>query len=247
MTYICSLADDPRALRNLESLYNKVWLSNLPPSRSAHLIPRIILNFSKYILLAYDSKAKDSLLAYASAVPFHGPEDINDLPDSGYDGAIEDAFANLDRGIEPNMLCAVSITVDSKSRGRNLSSIMAESLVDLAKDCGFKNLVVPIRPPEKANYINMDMMEYAQKLQLDGRPFDYWIRLHHKLGARIVKVCYNSMVMSHDIETWEKVTGLKFTETKNYIIPNALAPLEVKYEENIAIMREPNIWMSYKF
>lgn len=245
MTYICSLADNPKALKDLEILHDKTWFSHLPPSKSAYLLPRIASSFSKYILLAYDSEAKDELMAYAAAVPLNGPEDINDLPDSGYDGALQNAFTSLDNGIKPNMLCAISITVDPKFRGRDLSVIMAKSLTELAKDCGFKNLIVPIRPPGKADEIAMDIAEYAKKLQSDGEPFDYWIRLHYQLGARIIKICYNSMVMSYDIATWEKITGLKFTETKNYIIPKALAPLEVQYEKNIAIMHEPNVWMRY--
>jgi len=246
MTYICSLASNPQALKDLELLYDKIWCSKMPPSKSAYLIPRIISSFSEYVLLAYGSEIKDELMAYAVAIPFKGPEDINDLPDSGYDGVLHDAFVGLDKKIKPSMLCAISITVDPKFRGLNLSVIMAKSLTKLTKDNGFKNLVVPIRPPGKANEIEMDMMEYAKKLQLDGEPFDYWIRLHYKLGARIIKICYNSMVMSYDIGTWEKITGLKFTETKNYIIPDALAPLEVQYEKNIATMHEPNVWMRYE-
>jgi hypothetical protein len=80
----------------------------------------------------------------------------------------------------------------------------------------------------------------------DGLPFDPWLRVHVRAGARIVKACSQSMVISRSVADWQEWTGLVFPESGRYIVPQALVPVEINREENRGIYIEPNVWIEHQ-
>lgn len=63
-------------------------------------------------------------------------------------------------------------------------------------------MVAPIRPTWKHRYPLVPMSEYATWVRDDGLSIDPWIRAHQRMGARILTVAANSMVIPGTVAEW---------------------------------------------
>jgi hypothetical protein len=241
---VVTLPERPDFLEPITTISKSLWVPKLPPSRSAPLYPRIIQEFAENILIIFDD-VSDEPVGYAGALTFVGPADLADLPDDGYDALIEQAFEARDHHLTPTLFGATVIGIRLDRRGQGLSEILAKALCDRARQGGFSDLVIPVRPTQKADEPLTPMADYVQKRRGDGLPQDPWIRLHARLGARIIKVCPTSMTLRAPVADWEAATGMRFDQSGPYAVPGGLAPLHVDLERGEGLLLEPNVWMHY--
>jgi hypothetical protein len=89
------------------------------------------------------------------------------------------------------------------------------------------------------------MERYVRWQREDGAPFDPWLRAHWRLGAEILKVAHPSMVIEATIAEWEQWMGLQFPESGDYVIPDALVPIQIDCEMNVGRYIEPNVWVHH--
>ena len=108
---------------------------------------------------------------------------------------------------------------------------------------GFGALIAPVRPSHKSRYPLTPIARYATWTRLDGAPFDPWLRVHARLGARILALAPESMVIPGTVAAWEQWAGMPFPESGTYIVPGALEPITVDREADQALYVEPNVWM----
>jgi hypothetical protein len=90
------------------------------------------------------------------------------------------------------------------------------------------------------------MKDYISRVREDGLPSDPWLRVHARLGARIVKVCPLSMVIAGTLQQWREWTGLALEESGDIDVDGALTPLHVSIEHDHAVYAEPNVWVHHK-
>lgn len=107
------------------------------------------------------------------------------------------------------------------------------------------------------NYLNWDedirfipdnlkiLMEMAVKNNKDGKPFDPWLRVHKKLGGKVVKTAEISMIIRGKINEWEKWTNTVICGSGKYIFKDALNPVEINIEKNEGIYTDPCVWVHY--
>ncbi len=186
-----------------------------------------------------------TLIGHGYSVPVAW--DGGELADRGWDWGLERALTGRDAGLTPNTLCAISITVARSHAGRGVSRHMVTAMRDLARQHGLGALIAPVRPSLKYAYPLTPMERYIQwKHTDDTAPFDPWLRVHWRLGARIVKVATESMRVPGTIAQWENWAGMRFPESGTYIVPGALVPLAVDVERDLAEYVEPNVWMLHQ-
>jgi hypothetical protein len=82
---------------------------------------------------------------------------------------------------------------------------------------------------------------YARWTRTDGEPFDAWVRLHVRLGGRIVGGVERSMTMRGTVAEWESWTGMPFPDTGRYIVPLAIAPVDIDRESDTGVYHDPNV------
>jgi hypothetical protein len=78
-----------------------------------------------------------------------------------------------------------------------------------------------------------------------GLPFDPWLRVHRRLGAKFLKVAPKSMVIAGTISEWEEWTGMRFPESAAYVVPGALQPVVMDLGRDLGSYEEPNVWMRH--
>ena len=76
-------------------------------------------------------------------------------------------------------------------------------------------------------------------------PLDAWLRVHVRLGGKIIKTCHESKIVRGTRAEWEQWTALKFPQSGKYMIPGALNSIEMNIEKDEGIYVEPNVWMAH--
>ncbi|MFC8685614.1 GNAT family N-acetyltransferase [Brevibacillus porteri] len=198
--------------------------------------------FSSYQFMLTDED--DKLMAVGNAIPFYWDGTAEGLP-KGWDDVFLQGIEDYRQEKQPNALSALSISIDPHYRGLGLSKQMVTAMKDIAKENGLAHLVAPVRPSLKHKYPLTSMDKYVQWKTTDDAPFDPWVRTHWKLGATIMQVAPESMLIRGSLTEWESWTEMKFPESGSYIIPDALVPVQVDVEKNEVIYIEPNIWMQH--
>ena len=75
---------------------------------------------------------------------------------------------------------------------------------------------------------------------------DPWLRVHVRMGARIVKVCPASMNVPGSLALWRSWTSLPFDVSGELEVPGALVPVHVSVEDDHAVHVEPNVWVHHR-
>lgn len=195
-----------------------------------------------FALLARDSGA---IAAMGNSIPIVWSEPVANLPDRGWDWALEHGCLAADAGEKPTTLCAIQIAVAAGYQGQGVSAHAVRAMTRIAAQHELDALVAPVRPNMKARYPLTPMARYIRWQRPDGLPFDAWLRVHARLGATIVKVCGRAMHITGTIAEWEAWTGMAFPETGDYVIPGALNPVHMDLEQDQGTYTEPNVWMRH--
>ena len=196
-----------------------------------------------YQFVLYDPSTED-ILAQGHTVPIVWDGTVEALP-AGFDGLLADAFALHDAGRRGNALSAVAIEIVPAHQGRGLSRLMIEAMAALARRRGLERLIAPVRPTRKERYPLMPIERYASWIRDDGLPYDPWMRVHARLGARIVRPEPRSLAIRGSVSEWESWVGMPFPESGDYVFPHGLAPLSVDREADVGSYWEPNVWMEH--
>ena len=160
------------------------------------------------------------------------------------DAVIEQGFADRDAGAEPNAMSALGVVVDSRRRGRGLSSILLDALNRLARAEGFEHFVVPVRPTMKASYPLIPMEQYVGWRTDDGLPFDPWMRTQARRWCddRSDLLAVDSAIGS--VAHWERWAGMAFPDSGEHIVPGVLAPVVIDRVADTGLY-QLNVWMRH--
>lgn len=79
----------------------------------------------------------------------------------------------------------------------------------------------------------------------DGLPADPWLRVHARLGGRIIGVAPLSMVIPGTLAQWREWTGLPFEVDGLVEVEGGLAPVHVDVANDHGVYIEPNVWVHH--
>jgi GNAT superfamily N-acetyltransferase len=242
-----SVADDASFINPIEDLVELVWPAFI---RYSHPAPDAQYH-GDYMGL-YDRwpdhqyamlDAKGGVVAAVHCCPLAWDGDESALPDDGWDWELETAADDLAAGRPPRTLGAVSITIHPDLRGRHFSPQLLLFMREIGKRSGFKRLIAPVRPTQKAEQPFLSIDEYIRQTTPEGLARDAWLRTHQRLGARIVRPCRRSMQIVGTPDEWRAWTGQAFSTSGEHAFPGGLAPLQVDLAANHCLYVEPNVWM----
>jgi GNAT superfamily N-acetyltransferase len=188
---------------------------------------------------------RDGVVAAGYSAPLYWDGTTEGLPE-GWDAAFEQALADLASDREPTATSALLATVDPAYQGRGLSAPVLEALKAVARKAGMGTMSAPVRPTMKALYPLAPIEDYVRWRNDRGEVFDPWLRVHEKLGAKLLQVAPSSMVISGSVAQWEGWTGMAFPRSGRYVVPGALCPVEVDRKRDLIRYVEPNVWMVHQ-
>lgn len=188
--------------------------------------------------------SNNEVVACGHAIPLVWDGSVDGLP-SGYDAALERGFECMHQGKQPNTLCALAAITSSEYKKIGLSYQIVTTMKSLAKFHGLSALIAPVRPTWKDRYPLIPMENYVKWVRKDGSPFDPWLRVHWRLGGSYMCIAQTSMTVWSTIQEWEEWTGMTFPESGQYVVPQALNPVQIDLQTNCGVYIEPNVWMKH--
>jgi hypothetical protein len=203
-----------------------------------HYWPRVVTERAEF---QFQLLERDEIVARACTIPTRWDGTLEDLP-QGIDEAVVRGF---DGKGESNVLCALLIAIPRAHRGRRVSSDALRAMLDLARQHGLAALIAPVRPSWKERYPLVPIERYAGWRREDGRPFDPWIRIHERMGGRILRPAPRSALITGTVAEWEEWVGMAFPENGDYVFPGGLATVRIDRETDLGEYWEPNVWMRH--
>jgi GNAT superfamily N-acetyltransferase len=198
--------------------------------------PALYEDFREFQLALLDEET-DTVIGKGNTIPI------------AWDGRVETLTGGVGEALEvggrPNVLCALVAVVDPTRQGQGLSGLVIEGMRGAAAAAGLECLIAPVRPTWKERYPLTPFERYIHWTREDSLPFDPWIRLHHRLGAEILRVAARSLDVRGTVADWEEWTGMAFPESGDYVVPGALVPVHIDRERDEGRYVEPNVWMRH--
>ncbi|MDQ3936517.1 MAG: hypothetical protein M3340_17995 [Actinomycetota bacterium] len=239
---VVTFEDRPELAELAPSIGAQVW-----PEYNRHgdvvmpLWPRLAEDHARFQLALLDAAGEVVALGWTLPCRWDGTPD--GLP-AGIDGLFEAAFG--DNPQPPSALSAVAAEVPPERRRAGLSEVILTEMRALAARHGLTSLIASLRPTWKDRYPLAPIERYARWTREDGQPFDPWIRLHVRLGARILRPEPRSLAISGTVAEWEGWTGMSFPESGEYVFPAGLAPVAIDREADLGRYWEPNVWVAHR-
>lgn len=219
------------------------------PAAALYYADSALDRYLDFALAAVDRDEPDRVIARGFSVPFafrDGTAGRNELPLGGWDAVIRWADADWRAGRRATAVSALEITLLPPYRGRGISQQMLEAMIANVWARGFSDLYAPLRPSEKHREPLVPFADYVGRTRSDGLPHDSWLRVHVRVGGRIVRIAPHSVVVAGTIAEWSEWTGMDFARSGDVVVPGALAPVHVSLEQNHAVYVEPNLWVHHR-
>ena len=212
---------------------------------ASELWHELLDSFADYQLALYDTDEK-RVAAMGNSFPLRWDYSLESLPEAGWDWAFAEAVNNHKQKLFPNMQCAIQVVIRADYQGHGLSTRVLKALREIGESKGLQQLIVPVRPSEKSKYPLINIDDYIKWETDAGLPFDAWLRVHVRLGGRIIKTCHESKIIRGTRAEWEQWTKIRFPQSGEYSIPDALNPIRMDIERDEGIYVEPNVWMAHE-
>lgn len=238
-------AEDPGLVERIGGLSAEVW-----PEYNMHgdvmnlYWGRLYEDFPEFQFVLHDDDSGE-VLAEGHTIPCPWDGTADGLP-AGIDGAVEEAFRAHAEGAAPGALCALAVEIPPRNQARRLSPTMLAAMKSIAARHGLPSVIAPLRPNWKDRYPITPIEEYVTWTRADGLPFDPWIRVHARLGARILKPEPRSLLITGSVAEWESWTGMVFPASGDYVFPQGLAPVTIDRDADRGTYWEPNVWMVHE-
>ncbi|MCD6180918.1 MAG: GNAT family N-acetyltransferase [Candidatus Cloacimonetes bacterium] len=202
--------------------------------------------FELFPEVQFSLMANDEIIGVANCLPYFWDKSFEELPERGWDWVLEKGINDKLNNIKANTLNGLQIAVNKEHQGKGISSVIVKEMISIARDNGFKYVTIPVRPSLKSKYPLIPIDNYIKWERKDGLPFDPWLRVHVRLGGKIIKPCHKAMYIPGTIAEWEEWTKMKFFETGDYVIQGALKPVKINLEKDIGEYIEPNVWVLHE-
>jgi GNAT superfamily N-acetyltransferase len=239
---VVSTVDRPDLHDQFETAFRSVWPELIFHDAVAkEYLDRVQSRFPTYDVTVVEG---DQVVAGGWGVALRWDQTVSDLP-TGYDDALVRSFSSDDLS-SFNTLSLMAIAVSTDFQGMGLSTLVIASLRERARLGKLSGIIAPVRPTLKASYPLVPMERFAQWRRRDGLHIDPWIRVHERLGARILGPAPRSMVITGSVAEWETWTGMLFPDSGTYVVPDALDLVSIDREADIGTYIEPNIWMQHR-
>lgn len=238
---IVSLADRPDLVEASDRFNGAAWARFMLESPVANgLFGRCFSDWPQFQYVLLDEAGEIAATNNSMPLAWDGTDD--DLP-GGWEAQVVRNAADFDAGRAANTLGAMQIVVRPGARRSGLAGTMVEAMRATARAEAYRAVIACVRPTWKERYPLIPIERYALWRRDDGLPFDPWIRLHERLGGRIVRAAPESMTMRGSVADWERWTGLALPETGPYVIAGATRPLHVDRERDEGVYHDENVWM----
>jgi GNAT superfamily N-acetyltransferase len=238
---LLSVEERPDLWRPMSDVNVSVWPEFMlnDPVANEHW-GRLREDFAPFQLALLDETGE--LMAVNNSAPLAWDGTDDGLP-AGWDDQLLRSVDGLDAGMPPDTLGALQVTVRPDRQGSGYSGVMVKAMRANAEAHGYRAVIACVRPTDKVRYPLIPIEAYARWTRADGLPFDPWVRLHVRLGGRLVRPSPASMRIEGSVAEWHEWTGREFPGSGDYLPEGAAAPVTVDIAADRGVYLDPNVWV----
>lgn len=177
---IITYLDDPILVTETRGRISNEWPEFMLHDPVASNLTDCYSKFPQFQFVMVDP-ISENVVSLANSIPISYEGKIDDLPEDGWDWALQKGLEGKSKGNKPNILCALQIVIFSENRGRGISLHTANAMKNNGKMQGLKGMIAPVRPSKKSNYPEESIDDYIRRFRNDGLPDDPWLRVHARL------------------------------------------------------------------
>lgn len=241
---LLTVAQQPLLEHRMEREHSLVWPSFFAGDRTQARYWRRLYDVFPKLQIALLEQGQ--MAAVGNMVPCHWDGSPESLP-AGWDEVLEQAFEDQPKGYKANAVCVMAGVITSAYQGRRLSYLMIAAMAKTAKALGYDRVIVPVRPTLKSQYPHVPLREYATLRKEGGDDiFDPWLRVHHRLGGRVLGCSEKSQKVQGTVAQWRTWTGLEMRESGEYLVEGALQPVHIDLEKDIGLYHDQAVWVEHK-
>lgn len=206
-------------------------------------IARIRERFTHLDLMLVDEH--EVPVATGWGVPIAWSGTTEDLP-ATFAQILSRALDVHDTNGEANTLVIGGAVVHPGSKGSGAASELLNALRRLARQYGLSRVLAPVRPTRKHFYPLTSMDEYVSWVRDDGLPLDPWLRLHVRLGGRILAVAPHAQTMTGTVAQWETWVNMRLPASGEYVISQGMSLLHIDLASDLGTYVEDNVWVHHE-
>lgn len=237
---VFTAAERPDLWETTRTAFRDAWPAyNHHGNNTARYFGALFPQYAHLQVLLVDQRSQEAI-ARGRTIPFRWDGTLTDLP-PGIDAV---GLRAVDHPEDPTTLSALAAEVSPAYQSSGLSRHLLRTMASLAYNAGLGALLAPVRPILKDLYPLTPIERYAAWCREDGLPFDPWMRVHARLGGKILRSEERSLEITAPVADWEDWTAMAFPEDGRYVFPEGLAPLDV--EAGVGRYWEPNVWYRHE-
>jgi GNAT superfamily N-acetyltransferase len=177
-------------------------------------------------------------------VPLAWSGQVDDLPRTFAD-LLRRTVEGRDANIEANTFVICGGVVHPRLKRTGTATELITALKAIGRRQGLVRALAPLRPTRKHVYPVTPIADYAGWTRDDGLPFDPWLRLHVRMGARVIALAPEAQTMTGTVAQWEEWTGMELPGSGSYVIPQGMGVLDIDRFADLGTYVEPNIWVEH--
>lgn len=177
-------------------------------------------------------------------VPIAWSGEVDDLPTSFAD-VLRRAVEVHESGSPADTFVICGGVVHPDRKGTGTAADLVRALSETGRSHGMARVLAPLRPTRKHLYPLFSIEEYAAWVRDDGLPFDPWLRLHVRVGARVIALCPEAQTMTGTVADWERWAGTPLPASGQYVIAQGMGVLSIDTAADVGTYVEPNIWVQH--
>lgn len=243
---VVTAAERPDLTSSMLQLGDSPWPEFLHHDAVTHALWPLLHELAPEYQFGLLDEERDELAAVGNCIPIRWDRDPATLPDRGIDAVLEDGVDLLRTGAAPTAASALMIVVQPRLLGQGLSGRALRAMAEVVGRQGLSDLVAPVRPTAKHRYPLIDMERYITWRRPDGTAFDPWIRVHNRVGGRILRAATAAMQVTGSVQRWEDWTEMTFPGSGSYVVPGALVPVQIDRERDVGEYIEPACWIHHQ-
>jgi acyl carrier protein len=102
-----------------------------------------------------------------------------------------------------------------------------------------------VRPTGKSERPDVEFADWCARRRMDGTAEDPWIRLHERVGGRVLTVGHASQRVVAPLEDWERWAGRRLDGETSVHVAGTLGPVILDHATRVGVYEEPCLWMEH--